>query len=100
MVAAGAAVCSASQGMIMNGGDPVAFNGASNIVFTDNAVTNQFAGEGVIFDQDSNVTVSNNYFAYNYGNGLQVSNCKNCNVTGNYSVDSDWDIEDAGALPA
>jgi hypothetical protein len=48
----------------------------------------------------SNVTISNNYFAYNYNNALQISNCQNCNVTGNYALDSGWDLEDAGAMPA
>jgi parallel beta-helix repeat protein len=80
--------------------DPVVFNGGTNLTFTDNAVTNQFGNEGVLFDGSSHVTISNNYFAYNFGNGLQLSNCQNCNVTGNYSLDSDWDQEDAGLLPA
>jgi len=94
--AQGAAVC---PNGVSVGNDPVIFYGGSNIIFTDNAVTNQFTGEGVLFDGSSNVTISNNYFAYNYNEGLQLSNCQNCNVTGNTSLDSSWDMEDAGPAP-
>jgi len=82
---------------LWNGSDPADFYSGSNITFTDNAVTNLFGM--LLFDQNSNVTVSNNYFAQNYG-GMQISNCKNCNVTGNTSLDSGWAVEDAWALPA
>jgi parallel beta-helix repeat protein len=76
------------------GGAPAQFYGGSNIVFTDNAVTNDFSGQGLFFGGDSNVTISNNYFANNFLMGMQLSNCQNCNVTGNYSLDSNWDMED------
>lgn len=89
-----------AMGGVYSNASPVAFYAGSNIVFTDNAVTNQFGNEGVLFDESSNVTVSNNYFAYNFANGLQLSNCQYCNVTGNYSLDSGWDIEDAGPTAA
>jgi hypothetical protein len=48
----------------------------------------------------SNATISNNYFAYNFSNAMQISNSKYINVTGNYSLDSGWDIEDTSPLPA
>jgi parallel beta-helix repeat protein len=97
MAAQGQALC---PGWISGGGDPVAFYSGSNIIFTDNAVTNQFAGEGAAFSGSSNLTVSNNYFADNYQQGLQLSDCKNCNVTGNYSLDSGFDIEDSRPQPS
>jgi parallel beta-helix repeat protein len=75
------------------------FYGGSNIVFTDNAVTNDFSGQGLFFGGSSNVTISNNYFANNYLMGMQLSNCQNCNVTGNTSLDSDWDLEDETVSP-
>jgi hypothetical protein len=46
------------------------------------------------------VTISNNYFADNYQQGLQLSQCQNYNVTGNYSFDSGFDIEDSGPQPS
>jgi hypothetical protein len=85
---------------VFGGAVPAAFYAGSNITFTDNAVTNEMGGVGLLFDQTSNVTISNNYFAYSYENSLQLSNCKNCNVTGNTSLDANWNMEDAGALPA
>jgi Right handed beta helix region len=96
MAAQGVAMCA---GGINGGGAPVMFYNGSNIVFTDNAVTNDFSGQGLLFDGPNNVTVSNNYFANNFLMGMQVSNCQNCNVTGNYSVDSQWDLEDARDSP-
>jgi parallel beta-helix repeat protein len=85
---------------VVGGAVPAAFYGGSNITFTDNAVMNTMGGVGLLFDVDSNVTVSNNYFANNYSMGMQVSNCKNCNFTGNTSLDSGWDQQDAIARPA
>jgi parallel beta-helix repeat protein len=84
---------------ILSGGSPVSFFGGGNITFTDNEVTDNWGGLGVFFDGSNGVTVSNNVFANNYQHGMQFSSCKNCNTTGNYSVDSDFDIEDAGAQP-
>jgi hypothetical protein len=40
------------------GGGPAVFYNGSNLTFTDNAVTNMFAGQGLEFDGASNVTVS------------------------------------------
>jgi parallel beta-helix repeat protein len=97
MAAQGEALC---PGGITGGGAPANIYGGSNIIFTDNAVTNDFSGQGLFFGRNSNVTVSNNYFANNFLMGMQVSDCKNCNFTGNTSIDSQWDIEDDTNLPA
>ena len=83
-----------------NGGDVAAFNGGSNITFTDNAVTNTIADEGVFFGGINGGTISNNVFENNFQNGIPFSQCHNCNVTGNYAVDTGWDIEDAGPQTA
>ena len=77
-----------------------ACNGGSNITFTDNAVTNTIADEGVFFGGINGGTISNNVFENNFQNGIPFSQCHNCNVTGNYAVDTGWDIEDAGPQTA
>ena len=84
---------------IYNGGDVATFNGGSNIIFTDNAVTNLFAQEGLFLGGVNGATISKNAFANNFQNGIQFSSCHNCNVTGNYAVDTNIDIEDAGPHP-
>jgi hypothetical protein len=104
MAAQGHALCIATYPALQGGtlccDNVVSFYGGSNLTFTDNAVTNQFSDEGVFFDQSSNVTISNNYFAYDYNNSIQLSECHNCNVTGNTSLDTNWDQEDATPEPA
>lgn len=78
------------------GGNAIQFTGGGGNTFTDNKVTNQYGDEEVFLGWENGMTVSHNVFAENFSNGVQTSDCSNCQITSNYSVDSNFDIEDAG----